>query len=193
MRYIIVDLEATCWESNFDRSNMEIIELGAVEMQTMSGLITREFNSFVKPIHSPKLSDFCIKLTTIQQSDVDNAPFFPQVLQQFLSWLGSEPFVWGSWGMYDYKQFALDCARHGIVMPSVLNQHVNINRVYATTRGIDPCPMKDALARESILLEGVHHRGIDDARNIAKIFNRVFYSASQDELLNLPISTAISV
>ena len=34
--------------------------------------------------------------------------------------------------------------------------------------------MKGALRNENIKLEGTHHRGIDDARNIAKIFLNCF-------------------
>ena len=34
--------------------------------------------------------------------------------------------------------------------------------------------MKWALEKEKIQLEGTHHRGIDDARNIAKIFIKYF-------------------
>jgi inhibitor of KinA sporulation pathway (predicted exonuclease) len=36
--------------------------------------------------------------------------------------------------------------------------------------------MKGALEREGISMEGTHHRGIDDARNIAKIFVKDFES-----------------
>ena len=32
MRYIIVDLEATCWEGVRDYGRMETIEIGAVEL-----------------------------------------------------------------------------------------------------------------------------------------------------------------
>lgn len=34
--------------------------------------------------------------------------------------------------------------------------------------------MKNALKNEGLTLEGTHHRDIDDARNIAKIFLKYF-------------------
>ncbi|WP_255512454.1 hypothetical protein [Flagellimonas sp. S3867] len=34
--------------------------------------------------------------------------------------------------------------------------------------------MRRALNREGLNLEGTHHRGIDDARNISKIFKAYF-------------------
>ena len=45
------------------------------------------------------------------------------------------------------------------------------HKIRETTR---PLGMKGALAMEDIPLEGTHHRGIDDARNIAKIFIKHF-------------------
>jgi 3'-5' exoribonuclease 1 len=34
--------------------------------------------------------------------------------------------------------------------------------------------MKNALELEGLKLDGTHHRGIDDARNIAKVFIKYF-------------------
>jgi inhibitor of KinA sporulation pathway (predicted exonuclease) len=40
---------------------------------------------------------------------------------------------------------------------------------FAEQQGTEPCGMKGALRRMGIPLDGRHHRGIDDARNIAKL------------------------
>lgn len=169
MRYIIVDLEATCWEGDFPRENMEIIEIGAVELSSAQGPITRQFSEFVRPVIQPVLSDYCTQLTSIQQTDVLMANTFPKVFQRFVDWIGNTPFVFGSWGAFDLKQLKRDCMRHQLHFPAMLEQHSNIKRVYAKLRRIPPCPMTQALALEGLSLEGIHHRGIDDARNIAKL------------------------
>lgn len=76
MNYIIFDLEATCWENDHKRQN-EIIEIGAVKLN--EGLKTvSDFQIFVKPALSPQLSDFCKRLTSISQADVDAAVYFPR-------------------------------------------------------------------------------------------------------------------
>jgi 3'-5' exoribonuclease 1 len=62
MRYVIVDLEASCWETGADRLKSEIVEIGAVLLESSEGPMLREFSSFVKPVASQKLSDFCRKL-----------------------------------------------------------------------------------------------------------------------------------
>ena len=72
MKYIIFDLEVTCWEHRIPMDDMEIIEIGAVKLSEDFS-IEDEFSSFVKPIVKHELSDFCKNLTTIKQTDVDHA------------------------------------------------------------------------------------------------------------------------
>ena len=55
-------------------------------------------------------------------------------------------------------------------MESILDQHINLKAVFAKMRKMKQCGMKAALQMLEIPLDGFHHRGIDDARNIAKIF-----------------------
>lgn len=169
MRYIIVDLEATCWEKGTRPDRMEIIEIGAVMLETRSGPASEEFAEFVRPINEPVLSDFCRELTSIRQEDVDSAGFFGPVFGRFLDWIGDAPYRLCSWGAYDLRQFKTDCRRHGVSVPESFNHHINLKTVFAAQKGIKPCGMKGALLNLGIPLEGQHHRGIDDARNIAKI------------------------
>lgn len=169
MQYIIVDLEATCWKKGTLPDRMEIIEIGAVMLDSSSGPVTAEFAEFVKPIQEPFLSDFCRELTTIRQEDVDSADTFQPVFQRFLNWIGDEPFRLCSWGAYDLRQFTIDCERHGIPFPASFTHHINLKKAFADLRGIKPCGMKGALFMLGMSLEGQHHRGIDDARNIAKV------------------------
>src|SRR5947199_116987 len=114
MRYVIVDLEATCWEKGTNPARQEIIEIGAVSMPTNHDLPDEEFARFVKPTAEPTLSNFCIELTTVQQQDVDRANYFYTVFPDFVQWIGNEPFRLCSWGAYDLNQFRVDCERHGL-------------------------------------------------------------------------------
>ena len=169
MRYVVVDLEATCWERGGSPDRMEIIEIGSVLLESASGPVSREFDAFVRPVVSPELSAFCTKLTSIRQEDVDRADPFPAVLSRFLEWIGPEPFTLCSWGAYDLNQFRKDCRRHGLELPSTFERHVNLKQAHARLRRVKPMGMKRALEKEKIPLEGTHHRGLDDARNIAKL------------------------
>ena len=169
MRYVIVDLEATCWETGSSPDRMEIIEIGAVEMESSAGPVSREFARFVRPIASPELSEFCTRLTSIRQEDVDGADYFWAVFPQFVAWIGAEPFRLCSWGAYDLGQFRKDCARHKIALPASFEDHVNLKKEVSRWKGVRPMGMKGALAMLGIALDGTHHRAIDDARNIAKM------------------------
>jgi len=169
MRYVIVDLEATCWEDVRGSPKMEIIEIGAVLLAGGGGPVAGEFSSFVRPVVEPVLSAFCRKLTSIRQEDVDAAEPFPVVFPRFVEWIGAEPFVLCSWGAYDLNQFRQDCRRHGMALPAAFERHVNLKTQFARLRGIKSCGMAAALRVAGVPLEGTHHRAIDDARNIAKL------------------------
>ena len=169
MRYVIVDLEATCWEKGTNPDRMEIIEIGAVMLDASTGSASKEFASFVKPVASPALSDFCTQLTSIRQEDVDGAGYFWTVFPQFVAWIGDAPFRLCSWGAYDLNQLRKDCERHRMPLPAAFENHVNLKKEFSRLKGVKPMGMKGALAMMNIPLDGIHHRGVDDARNIAKL------------------------
>ena len=173
VRYVIVDLEATCWDYRAGVEQMEIIEIGAVLLPSASSPPQSEFSAFVQPIASRTLSDFCKTLTSIRQEDVDNAEQFWAVFPRFVEWCGREPFTLCSWGAYDLNQLRADCRRHKLPFPDSFEQHINLKQAFAKMHNIKPCGMPTALKLLNIPLEGTHHRGIDDARNIASTANCV--------------------
>ena len=168
MRYIIVDLEATCWKWKTTPDQMEIIEIGAVALDS-SLQNDGEFSQFVRPIWWPKISEFCTELTSIQQSDLNGADDFSMVFPRFLGWIGKQSYTICSWGDYDMKQLKVDCKRHNIKFPKRFRNHINLKQEFATFKGIKPCGMAATLQILGLPLQGKHHRGIDDARNIARI------------------------
>jgi 3'-5' exoribonuclease 1 len=174
MNYVIVDLEATCWEGR-DGSKNETIEIGAVLVNEQKQMLS-EFEQFVKPRINPILSDFCKDLTSITQAQVDVAPYFYEAVGSFQKWItqyGAE-YLLCSWGFYDKRQFEQDCRLHGL-KTDWLRHHINLKHQHAQIRRLPSAlGMKSALALEKLPLSGTHHRGIDDARNITKIFLKYF-------------------
>ena len=166
MKLLIVDLECTCWRRDAPTPH-ETIEIGAVAFDTADGVLD-EFQTFVRPSLQPVLSEFCVGLTAIRQSDVDGAARFPEAFAAFLEWAdGHAPFTLASWGAFDDKQMREECGRLGVAYPFA--EHLNLKRAFAAAVGVRPCGMAAALQRVGIPLEGRHHRGIDDARNIARL------------------------
>ena len=148
---------------------MEIIEIGAVRLDAALTIVD-EFACFVRPVVEPELSQFCTALTTITQADVDAADMFAAVFGRFLEWIGTGPYRLCSWGFFDVGQFRLDCTRFGLVFPQEFeSDHVNIKQLFADWKGVRRCGMTAALDLLGLPLVGTHHRGIDDACNIARI------------------------
>lgn len=194
MSYIIFDLEATCWEGDYDRPETnpetEIIEIGAVKLNDNLEIIDT-YQTFVKPKLHPNLSAFAKELTTIKQEEVDAAPGFPEAMYEFGKWIGvEEPYVLCSWGFYDKKQLLADANLHNMQLNtfkhiSIKHQHgemlandflrehgsAGAKQAQRIARGVG---MNKAMELLGLEPEGTHHRGICDAKNIAKIFVEIF-------------------
>lgn len=177
MNYIVFDLEATCWNDEEKLKNpslkSEIIEIGAVKLNEKLETVDT-FEAFIQPILNKKLSQFCVELTTIQQSNVDSAKTFRIVSEDFKKWIGND-YVLCSWGKYDKNQLTKDCELHRLDTKWLKN-HTSIKHQYMdlyNKKGKD-AGMSKVLKDLGLSLEGTHHRGIDDAKNISKIFVKIF-------------------
>jgi inhibitor of KinA sporulation pathway (predicted exonuclease) len=171
---LVVDLEATCDDRNkkpclVPKEQMETIEIGAVLVETRTLEKVGELGLFVRPVRHPVLTDFCKELTTITQADVDAAPLFPEAAAAVERFLAGRRVLFGSWGDYDRNQLAQDAAHHRVQLPFA-KHHVNLKKRFSEQLG-EPkrFGMDGALKRVGLTLEGTHHRGIDDARNIARL------------------------
>jgi inhibitor of KinA sporulation pathway (predicted exonuclease) len=174
MTVLVVDLEATCWaDAHHPREEMETIEFGGVLVRLSDLRTIDERSWFVKPTLHPQLSGFCTELTSITQKQVDTGLPFEQVCQRLATWLEPyrEQLAWGSWGNYDRRQLEKDGRRAGLPSPLAAYPHFNLKDVFAKHHGIGkPRPgMRRALNLCGLMMEGAHHRGIDDARNIARM------------------------
>lgn len=173
--FLIIDLEATCSDDNsIPRHQMEIIEIGAVMLNKATLQIDSEFQEFIQPVRNPQLTAFCTELTSIYQKDVELAPKFIEAMSSLQKWLELFPnYVFCSWGEYDKKQFIQDCKYHNIPYPFGL-EHINIKKEFSEYIGVSKeFGMAQALQKLGLELKGTHHRGIDDARNIAAIYRHM--------------------
>ena len=169
--YLVLDLEATCCDQEtIKRHQMEIIEIGAVMVAAPSLNVIDEFQIFIKPVRYPVLTQFCKSLTSITQEQVDQALGYVDAIALLKQWLFNYPnAVFGSWGDYDRNQFKQDSKFHNVPFP-IAYPHVNLKQLFSKAQGLSKrYGMAEALQLAGIALEGTHHRGIDDARNIAKL------------------------
>ncbi|MEL7038248.1 MAG: 3'-5' exonuclease [Cyanobacteria bacterium J06592_8] len=170
---LVIDLEATCCNGNtIPRYEMEIIEIGAVLVETQNLTPVNEFQTFIRPVRHPILTEFCQELTSITQEQVNQAPAYPEAVHNFTAWLSQysdSQIIWGSWGDYDRKQFEQDSQFHHLPFP-LGYPHINLKKMFTKSQGLKKrYGMAEALKLVGLPLEGTHHRGIDDTRNIAKL------------------------
>lgn len=182
--YIILDLEATCYDKNSNSEIKpkgfvnEIIEIGAYKLNEQ-GEVIDEFAKFLKPTKFPYISNFCNELTTITQQDIDNADEANFVLAEFFAWArkDSADVTYVSWGHYDKRQLRDDLKLNRFtqgIIDELINDknHLSLKHWYGDYKKIKPCGLGRAIENEKFKFEGTAHRGIDDAKNITKIFNR---------------------
>ena len=168
---LIVDLEATCFARGEEPAGFfsEIIEIGAVFFDTATNTVTRQYQSFVRPTLYPRLSAFCKQLTTISQDQVDAAPALADALDGLRALYDPAIAVFASWGFYDQRQIERTCARFDIPYPFA-KAHISLKHNHAAFYHLpQPLGMDAALHYHGLELLGTHHRGLDDARNIASI------------------------
>jgi len=174
LNYIIFDLEASCWLGRPPHGINEVIEIGAVKVNDYNE-VESIFSKFIKPTVNPILSDFCTRLTSITQTDVDRSKTFPFIIQEFMDWIGiDEDFVLISWGKYDKQQLIQDCELHKMET-EWLEHHFNLKPAYRALKDLKDEPgLKKAVKLEGFEFTGIHHRAISDAENTAKIFIKYF-------------------
>jgi len=171
VRFIIYDLEATCWRGRPPGGINEIIEIGAV-MVTPLGEVVDKFAKFVKPHVNPYLSGFCKQLTSISQENVDQADKYPKVIEQFQDWIEVEDhdYLICSWGSYDVQMFKDNCKLHKMET-DWLEHSTDLKQQYHNIKGEHKFTgLKNTLRKEGFEFTGIQHRAISDAENLAKIF-----------------------
>lgn len=171
MNFIILDLEATCWQGNDMDRRQEIIELAAWHVNGY-GEWGESFQRFVRPTDHPRLSAYCTDLTGIRQDQVDSARKIGTVLEEFSLWLEDipAPQLICTWGDKDMPIIYAECLRHDLE-DDYFPKSIDLKAQYAEQQRLDkPVGLQKALAYNDIEFEGDPHRAIDDAYNTAVLF-----------------------
>lgn len=172
---IVVDVESTCWEDKTPErlKKSEIIEIGVAVIDLKTLTVARSESILILPKLST-VSEFCTKLTTLTQEMLEkNGISFHKACSKLRNQYNTNNRLWMSWGDYDRRQFERQCKQSGAQYPFGPT-HLNVKNLYAIITGLSrEVGMDQALIALSMSLEGTHHRGVDDARNIAKIACRL--------------------
>lgn len=180
--WLIVDVESTCWKGLPPPGEQsEIIEIGVCRFNIETHAISNAESILVKPAGS-KISPFCTELTTLTAEMLRDGKTFEDACVYLRDHYQSGDRVWASWGDYDRNIFAEQCQSFAVPYP-FSERHVNLKRWYAEValEG-KKIGMDGALGKEKLPLLGTHHRGGDDAFNIARIVRSVLERMGQEAL-----------
>jgi inhibitor of KinA sporulation pathway (predicted exonuclease) len=174
-KLLIIDLECTCWETEVPGNDerQDIIEIGACLFDFATGNIEDADGFIVRPLRST-VSPFCERLTTISQAMVDHGLDFPVALDLLRTRFQSEQRPWASWGNFDRICLQGQCRDYGLDYP-MSSDHFNLKTLYALRQGLPKAiGLYPAVKRAGLVWEGQHHRGVDDARNTARLVPLLF-------------------
>ncbi|MBN1563469.1 MAG: exonuclease domain-containing protein [Anaerolineae bacterium] len=172
-RIIVIDLEATCWDGPTPPDQeSEIIEVGVCMLDVKTGERSQKQSIIVKPERS-RVSEFCTELTTLTQADVEHGVSFEHACQILRRKFRVRDRTWASYGDYDRRQFIKQCDQKGIKYP-LSATHINVKNMMAVLYGLhSEVGLVQAMAIMDLPLEGIHHRGHDDAWNIAALLAKM--------------------
>ncbi|MGW4498961.1 exonuclease domain-containing protein [Micromonospora sp. NPDC004336] len=169
----VVDVEATCWDGQPPPGSVhEIIEIGLTVVDVSARRRLSRHRVLVRPARST-VSGFCTALTGLTQAEVDRGVTFAEACRILVEEHEAGHRPWASWGEYDRRQFARQSRADGVAYPfgyPTERTHTNAKAVFATAYGLRRKPgMHHALQIAGLPLDGRHHRGEDDAWNIAAL------------------------
>lgn len=166
---LVVDVESTCWKgAPPPGQKSEIIEIGLCPVDVTSLQRLDKHSILVQPVQS-EVSEFCTELTTITDDMLQEAGTLGDATRRLKKEFRSKDRLWASWGDYDRRQFERVCAEQDVGYPFGPG-HLNVKTLFAAAAGLNHEVGLDGACRHlGFPLEGTHHRGDDDAWNIARI------------------------
>ncbi|KAI0519041.1 hypothetical protein KFK09_006481 [Dendrobium nobile] len=133
------------------------------------------FQTYVRPMHHPLLTDFCKELTGIQQTQVDGGVSLSKALFMHDKWLRERgvkhtSFTIVTWTDWDCRtMLESECRLKGIYKPPYFDRWINLKVPFHEIFGRVRCNLKEAVQLAGLTWEGRAHCGLDDARNTAQL------------------------
>lgn len=178
-KILVIDLEATCWEGQPPAGEQsEIIEIGLCVLDVATGQRLDNPSILVRPENST-VSDYCTALTTLTAEELQAGITLEAACRLLQEQYASKQRLWASYGDYDRWMLRQQCTAKGVDYPFGRG-HINVKSLFAAVQNLDrEIPLDRAMNHLGFPLEGTHHRGGDDAWNIARILGHILLRARQ--------------
>ena len=182
-KILVIDLESTCWDGPPPAGQVsEIVEIGIATVDVATLTRGEKRSILVKPVKS-QVSEFCSRLTTLTADHLKDAGTLADAAKVLKKEFASQDRLWSSWGDYDRRQFERVCKEFNVGYPFGTS-HLNAKTLFAVANGLDrEIGLDMAYQRLGLTMEGTHHRGGDDAWNIAAILAWLLERHDLEELL----------
>jgi inhibitor of KinA sporulation pathway (predicted exonuclease) len=167
-KILVLDFEQTCWEGDPPPGEyMEVIEIGVCLISTHNLEISKPRRIFVKPSHS-KVSEFCTKLTTITQEQIDTKGMsLVQAGEILLNEYKIDTVMYAGWGRDDDDIDSL-------LWLKPQGSYINIASLYGlATNTQSSVSLDNAISQLGLEFQGIRHTGGADAYNAAKVLVRM--------------------
>jgi len=172
MKYIICDIECTCWAHNDpQKSDHETIEIGCVFLDEKFNKL-KQVDFYTWPKYSQTVSEYCTDLTGISYKTlILNAIPFSIAIKNIVKEIDVDinDVVFCSWGKFDKSQLEKDCDRWNTSFP-FSDEHINIKQLFLDTFKIKRAGLQKAVRMLGLRFNGSPHNALDDANMTAEVF-----------------------
>ena len=177
---LVLDFEANSEKHKRIQPVQEIIEFPIVALDTKTNEIMEDkiFHHYVKPTET-EMTPFITELTGITKDMVAKGKPLEEVINLSLKFIKEnfkeDEICFITCGDFDFRCLAREAKFKKIDLPLVLRKYINIKEVFKCCFNFkeDKCSMTDMLGFLNLKLDGKHHSGIDDSKNIAKILQEI--------------------
>lgn len=173
---VLLDAEFTCSEGSLasgwsdPEHPAEMIEVGMIAYNSTSRIEIASFTTLVKPRVNPVLSDYCLNILPITQSEVDSAQDFESAMSEISKWLNrhtSPSSPTAAWGKIDRGHTTNQSKRHGVIDPFGERPHIEVDQLIQDALGITvQIEREDVRNKLNIQPVSDRHRALADSADL---------------------------
>lgn len=187
-QYIFFDFEMLCSDQGMAFEKMEAIRLGAVKYKLDSEEISY-FDRYIRPENRNPLTDFCKRLTGIDDSDLEKASDFKDVFADFLEWVGGlKKSQYFSWSPSDLSRLKIDSLKHSIperTIRKIETRYTDFQDIFKKRVSKNNISVEDGLALYGLEFLGEKHNPMYDAYNTFRIYQSYLCEPIKSDMIML--------
>ncbi|MFV2048995.1 exonuclease domain-containing protein [Metabacillus sp. YM-086] len=187
-QYIFFDFEMLCSDQGMAFEKMEAIRLGAVKYE-LDSEETSYFDRYIRPENRNPLTDFCKRLTGIDDSDLEKASDFKDVFADFLEWVGGlKKSQYFSWSPSDLSRLKIDSLKHSIperTIRKIETRYTDFQDIFKKRVSKNNISVEDGLALYGLEFLGEKHNPMYDAYNTFRIYQSYLCEPIKSDMIML--------